>query len=215
MTLSTEIRWGLQIGCGVFWTLAYILIIKRGFQDNTFGMPIVALCANISWEFIFSFVHPHSIPQVYINVIWFLFDVVILYQVVRFGRAAVNELFPERYFYPAFILSLFSSFGMILSITHEFNDWHGRYTAFGQNFMLSVLFVLMLLRRNDVSGQSVYIAVFKMLGTVLSSILFYLLYPSSFLLNFFYIAIFVFDWLYLILLYTKHQELGINPWRRF
>ena len=177
-------------------------------------MPILALCANISWEFIFSFVHPQSIPQVYVNIIWFLFDVVILYQVLRFGRAAVNELVPERYFYPAFILSLFSSFGIILSMTHEFNDWHGRYAAFGQNFVMSVLFILMLLRRNDVSGQSVYIAVFKMLGTVLSSILFYMLYPLSYLLNFLYIAIFIFDWLYLILLYRKHQESGINPWKR-
>lgn len=34
------------------WTVAYALIIWRGFKDRTFGMPLVALGANLSWEVI-------------------------------------------------------------------------------------------------------------------------------------------------------------------
>jgi hypothetical protein len=45
----------LMLGSGTFWALAYVLIIRRGFLDETYGMPFVALCANVSWEFIFSF----------------------------------------------------------------------------------------------------------------------------------------------------------------
>ncbi len=48
MTASPELDWALKVGgSGVFWTVAYILIIKRGSQDKTFGMPLTALYANI------------------------------------------------------------------------------------------------------------------------------------------------------------------------
>jgi len=38
----------LMLGSGAFWTLACVLIIRRGFLDETYGMPLVALCANAS-----------------------------------------------------------------------------------------------------------------------------------------------------------------------
>ena len=211
MTVSPELSWSLKIGSGVFWTAVYILIIRLGFRDKTYGMPIAALCANISWEFIFSFLYPHDPPQNYITMVWFAFDLVIVFQILRFGRV---EFEPVWLFYPAFILGLLVSFGAILAITVEFNDWDGKYAAFGQNLMMSVLFVAMLLKRRNVKGQSIYIALFKMAWTLLPSILFFLRYPNSPLLNFLYGAIFVFDLIYAVLLYAKHRELGINPWRR-
>jgi hypothetical protein len=210
-----EISWPLQIGSGVLWTLVYILIIRLGFQEKTYGMPIAALCANISWEFIFSFIQPHEPPQNYINVIWFVFDLIIVLQTVRFGKAAFSRELPAYLFSPVFLLTVLMSFGAILAITYEFKDWDGKYAAFGQNLMMSVLFISMLLRRKDVSGQSIYIALFKMFGTLLPSVLFFLRFPSSILLNFLYVSIFSFDLIYLVMLYAKHRELGINPWKRF
>ena len=210
--VSPELTWSLEIGSGIFWTLVYLLIIRLGFRDKTYGVPITALCANISWEFIFSFMIPHDSPQNYINVVWFVFDLIIVCQTLRFGRTVFE---PRQLFYPAFVLGLVTSFGVILAITYEFSDWDGKYAAFGQNLMMSVLFIAMLLKRRDVSGQSVYIALFKMLGTLLPSILFYLRFPTSVLLNSLYVSIFVFDSIYLVMLYAKHRELGINPWIRF
>jgi hypothetical protein len=211
MTISPALSWTLQIGSGVFWTAVYVLIIRLGFRDKTYGMPIAALCANISWESIFSFLYPHAPPQNFINVIWFIFDLVIVFQTLRFGKL---EFAYRSLFYPAFVLGLLVSFGAILAITFEFDDWDGKYAAFGQNLMMSILFIAMLLKRQNVRGQSIYIALFKMIGTVLPSILFYLRYPDSPLLNFLYVSIFVFDLIYVGLLYVKHGELGINPWRR-
>src|SRR5215467_14368169 len=212
MKVSPELTWSLEIGSGIFWTLVYLLIIRRGFYDKTYGMPITALCANISWEFIFSFMIPHDTPQNYVNVVWFFFDLVIVFQTLRFGRAVFG---PSQLFYPAFLLGLVTSFGVILAITYEFSDWDGKYAAFGQNLMMSILFIAMLLKRNNLSGQSIYIALFKMLGTVLPSILFFLRFPGSVLLNFLYVAIFVFDVIYVVMLDAKHRELGIYPWIRF
>ncbi len=80
--------------------------------------------------------------------------------------------------------------------------------------MMSVLFVSMLIRRNSVSGQSMYIAIFKMLGTLLASILFFMVFSTLVLLTFLYLAILTFDIIYVVMLYGKHKQLGIHPWKR-
>jgi hypothetical protein len=214
LAVSPELKWTLQIGSGLCWTLAYLFIIRRGFQDKALGMPLVALCANISWEFIFSFIYPHDVPQYYVNVVWFLFDAVILFQALKFGKFDFNANLPARLFYPVVALTLSMSFCAVLFVSREFQDYEGKYAAFGQNLMMSVMFVSMLLRRNNVSGQSIYIALLKMIGTLLPSILFFLLLPASLLLNFLYVAIFIFDLIYFVMLYRKCLAARISPWRR-
>ena len=214
MTTSPELDLVLKLGSGVSWTLVYILIIKRGFQDRTFGMPLTALCANLSWEFIFSFIYPHEPPQNYINITWFAFDIVILIQALRFGPADFLRL-SARLFNSGFLFILLLSFCTVLLVTLEFDDMDGKYAAFGQNLMMSALFIALLLRRGDVTGQSMYIAIFKMIGTLLPSIMFFLRNPEALLLDFLYIAILTLDMVYAVLLYNKHRELRLNPWRRF
>jgi len=34
---------GLMIVGGIFWSLTYILVIRRGFKDKTYGIPLAAL----------------------------------------------------------------------------------------------------------------------------------------------------------------------------
>lgn len=212
--MSPELRWSLQIASGIFWTITYLLIIKQGFRDKALGMPLTALCANISWEFIFSFIHPHGAPQIYVNYVWLVFDGIIVFQAIIFGMRDFPKSITIKLFYPYFALILALSFFAVLFVTREFKDWDGKYAAFGQNLMMSVLFVTMLFRRNSVLGQSFYIALFKMIGTLLPSVLFFRLFPSSVLLNFLYVAIFIFDLIYLVLIYGKLRNVGINPWVR-
>lgn len=142
----------LMIIGGLFWSITYILIIWRGFIDKTYGMPLAALCANISWEGIFSFIYPHSPPQLYINYIWFLIDVVIVMQFLKYGKSEFPSLSKNK-FIAMLLFALATCFGLVFSITREFNDWQGAYAAFGQNLMMSVLFILMLFQRNDLRGN--------------------------------------------------------------
>ena len=88
----------LLVGSGVLWTVTYLLIIRRGFLDHTYGMPLVALCANLSWEFIFSFVFPHGPVQRPVNIVWFCLDLIILYQLLRYGPREFPRL-PSKLFY--------------------------------------------------------------------------------------------------------------------
>lgn len=207
----------LMIIGGVFWSLTYVLIIRRGIIDRTYGMPLAALCANISWEAIFSFIHPHSPPQLYINYMWFLLDVFIVFQFLKYGKSEFPTL-SNKTLYTVFLLTLVTGFGLVLSITYEFNDWKGAYAAFGQNLMMSVLFIVMLFNRGNLRGQSIYIALFKMFGTGISSLAFYLYQPisqGSVLLPFFFVSIFVYDIIYVGLIYQKYREYNISIWKRF
>lgn len=203
----------LQLGMGLFWSLVYLIIIKRGFQDKTYGMPMVALCVNISWEFIFSFLYPQEGIQHVINILWFFLDVFILIQFLKYGKNYFKKYLPANFFIPTFLITLTLSFFAVLNITNEFNDWEGKYAAFSQNFMMSILFVVMLIRRDSVAGQSMYAAIFKMLGSLLPAILFYFIY-SSVLITFLSVSTFLFDWIYIIFLYKKFCKMGLNPWRR-
>lgn len=74
----------IMLGSGIAWTITYILIILRNFRDRTYGMPMAALFANISWEFIFSFVLPSSGIQRFVNITWFALDTIILVQYCHF-----------------------------------------------------------------------------------------------------------------------------------
>ena len=189
----------ILVGSGVLWTLAYLLIIRQGFVDRTYGMPLAALCANISWEFIFAFVYPHDLPQRVVNVVWFSFDLVILAQLLLYGPREFAAL-PRRLFYAAFGLALATAFGAVLTITLQLDDFDGAYSAFGQNLMMSILFVAMLYSRRSLRGQSVSIAALKMGGTALASFAFFFFnpdYDGSVLLPFLYVAILFFDGVYL------------------
>jgi hypothetical protein len=207
----------LMDGGGLFWSLTYIFIIIRGFKDKTYGMPLFVLCANISWEFIFSFILPSTKPQIYINYMWLILDVFIMIQFLKFGKPEFPSL-SNKQFYTVFLLALATGFGLILSITYEFNDLEGVYAAFGDNLLMSILFIVMLFRRDNLRGQSIYIGLFKMLGTALNSVAFYLYEPitqGSVLLPFLFISIFIYDMIYVGLIYQKYRKYAIPLWRRF
>ena len=194
---------------GIFWILTYIFIISKGYKDKTYGMPLFALCANISWEFIFSFVLPHSPPQLYVDYLWFGLDVVIIFQFFKYHKKEFLNIQSLK-LYAVFIVALASAFSIILTGGIALGDTSGVYAAFGQNLLMSVLFVLMFFKRERVlRGQSIFIAVFKMLGTALTSIHFYLFEPvsqSSIVLPVLFISIFIFDLLYTLLVLNQYKK---------
>ncbi|MNR49209.1 hypothetical protein D3C85_1685580 [compost metagenome] len=57
----------------------------------------------------------------------------------------------------------------------------GIYSAFGINLMMSILFIKLPFTQG-LKGQTIYIAYYKMIGTLCASILCYSLYPDSILL---------------------------------
>lgn len=76
----------LSAGCGLFWAASYILLTKKAFSDRSYGMPIYALCLNITWELIYALIYP---PDAF-NATFFLLeavvDVFLFAATIRFGQ---------------------------------------------------------------------------------------------------------------------------------
>ena len=158
----------LAVGAGLCWTLAYLLIIRVGLRERTYGMPIVAFAANLSWEFIYAFVRPSNGVQHLINVVWFLLDCVIGYTIVRFGP---NE-FPylsRRVFYGCFVALLAFAYPAVNLFGTQFDLGDGLFSAFAMNLMMSALFIAMFTARPASRGQSAGIATAKLAGTAFAS----------------------------------------------
>ena len=58
----------LPIG-SLFWTVAYLLFFLKGMKDKSYGMPLVPMAFNFTWELIHSFIYPstHNI-SLYFNI---------------------------------------------------------------------------------------------------------------------------------------------------
>jgi hypothetical protein len=204
----------LTLISGISWSIVYIDLIRRGFKDQTYGMPLFALAFNIAWEFIFAFVTGwrFSVQKV-VNVVWFVLDAVIVYTYFKYGRRDFPRAY-EKYFIPWSIAAFVVGVAVILAMAVEFGEGGGaRYSAFGQNLLMSVLFIIMLVRRNNVEGQSMTIAIFKWLGTLAPTIQFYA-QTGSVLILVFGIGCFIYDLIYIWMLRGKFVELGLNPFTR-
>lgn len=194
--LSNQMELFLQYGLAIFWTITYILIIIQGFKDRACGMPLAAICANITWEFLFAFVMPFHPLQMIISLVWFLLDCVILFQAVYFAKPK----FPPRLLLPAIFFLLVISLLLHVGMVVEFHDQVGKYTAFGINLMMSVLFIELPFKQG-LKGQSIYIAYYKMLGTLCASVLCYSLFPDSFLLTIMCVLVTVADLIYIVIVH--------------
>ncbi|GGD54026.1 transmembrane-type terpene cyclase [Paenibacillus nasutitermitis] len=193
--LPLKVEYLLMFGTALFWTIVYILVIYKGLKDQTCGMPLPSICANITWEFLFTFLLPfHPLQQV-VTLVWFLLDCIILLQYFFYSK----KLYPQ----PVLIASVFSLLVIALllhiGIAVEFQDKWGIYSAFGINLLMSILFIQMLLKKG-MQGQSRSIAFFKLAGTLCASLFSYLLFPHSFLLPILYVLIFILDAAYLLMI---------------
>ena len=171
-------------------------------------MPLIALCANISWEFIFSFIFPHTPPQLFINYLWFGLDSIIVIQFLKYGKKEFLYLSSKR-LYSIFLVLLGAEFSIILVSGITIGEYKGVYSAFGQNLVMSILFIIMLFKRNSLRGQSIYIAIFKMLGTALTSLHYYMYEPitqSSLILPSLFVSIFIFDIVYIYLVFRFYKR---------
>ncbi|WP_138753106.1 hypothetical protein [Paenibacillus sinopodophylli] len=196
----------LLFGVAFFWTITYVLVIYRGFKDQFCGMPLACICANITWEFLLTFIMPFHPLQQIVTLIWFLLDCIILFQFLYYSRTSYAKSTVRAGVFALLIIAFLLHYGMAV----EFHDHMAIYSAFGINLMMSVLFIQMLLAKGH-QGQSLSIAYFKMIGTLCASIVCYFLQPQSVLLMIMYVLIFVLDIVYIALMYRGSIKTVLRP----
>jgi hypothetical protein len=223
---------------GLSWTAVYVLIIRKGFKDKSYGMPIFCLALNISWELIYSLVIPNQGAQRWINLVWFFFDIILIIQVILYWKKDFPDL-NWKVFYSLFSLIILTSFLGILTMQLDFSNaefFHQRehilgmgraYSAFLMNLIMSILFVVFLYQRKSTRGQSIYIGILKLLGTVFADIPFIitpyveganLAHPGTpatgeWMWPYFYAFILIFDLIYIVQFALQAKKEGKNPFK--
>lgn len=197
----------LYILCGIAWTVAYILILRRGFLDRHAGIPLLAVAANLSWEGIYSFIHPLTGLLWVFSILWFFLDIALIALVIAHGpwRQPIQN---------ALALGVSISVFVGILLYAELYQIEPIRTAFAQNLMMSMLFVNMLLTRMSSQGQSLYIALAKGIGTASAILIAWNGFASWPVMQVLFVLIVIFDLLYALLLHAQLRKDGHNPWAR-
>lgn len=160
-----------MLGC-ICWVIAYAAIVLCAHRDKANGLPMIAIALNFSWELLASFWFPNPVWLWHaFDRIWLLVDVVIVVQLLRYGRAFQRIPEIRAHFYAVFAVVFALGFIGQYAFVADYPDRLGLVVAFMINLVMSVMFVFMYFdRRPDRRGISKAGAWFKMLGTLGTSI---------------------------------------------
>ncbi|GGN44926.1 hypothetical protein FHR83_004601 [Actinoplanes campanulatus] len=201
----------LQLVFAVGWSAIYLMAIRRGFKDGRLGIPLLALAGNIGWETMFTWVFPVDRANWTINVFWFAIDLVIVYQAIRFGRRDFPGVAPAVYRWSVAGLFAFG-FGFMYALPHDLGG-DFLYPALLLDCFLSYAFIWMLLRRGSTDGQTMYIAVLKLVANAAATVLAIANYPDRLLFPVLFATTVVLDILYIVMLHRAFVKEGRPVWR--
>lgn len=212
-----------------FWVVAYILTVIRGFRVRSYGVPLVAICLNFSWELCFAgncfplhfgpndcCVCPaeNLMSQVLLWA-WLGIDAVVVAQAMVYGGSLqTSDVF--RRWLPLWLVAGISYcyVGHLCFITF-FSDVMGTVDAWLINAVMSLLFVYWVLTNADLRGLSGGAAWTKMIGSACNAVGLLVQQKAvngtacgqtrGALMNFLFLSVFCLDLAYVILLWRAHR----------
>ncbi len=163
-------------GC-VFWIFIYVIYIKEIRNKQYVEIPLIVVCLNIAWEFIWSFPFGSSVGN-YLGTalqagytMWFILDCFIFWGILKYGyKQFQNPFFRDN----SKTIAVFTAFfGLIFFYTFNLAGYDteiGTISAYLDNIMISALYVFSFIDSKNKSLFSYKIAWYKMLGTGLISV---------------------------------------------
>ncbi len=160
--------------CGIGWIIAYIEALRVGFRDKSYGIPFITLALNFTWEAYYTYqgyLFFGSHVSTYVNCIWVLIDIGILYTYFKYGNQEVKAT--KSTFYTQAVVFILACLVIQHLAFEQLGVVNGAlYLGYLINFLMSFLFIRMFFRRPDLRGQSLLIAIPKCIGTFSTTILF-------------------------------------------
>lgn len=210
-----------NLGGYIFWTVAYVLILRRAFRDKSFGIPIAALCANVSWETLASTVLGFPTGPRIGNMIWLGLDLVILYTCLRFGPDDFTHPDVKKWFRPMVLIGVAVMLWAESTFVFAFGDPFGIHASWVNTFVVSAQLPAMFWRRNSLKGQSFYIGLSILLGDISGYFMIHFAseqLPGQIhmnLMNALFAGILATNVLYVTLLYRRCVQERLNPWKNW
>ncbi len=209
--VSDALFWTFAGPTAAGWLLTYVLAIRQAFVDRRVGIPAYLVAVNFAWEFSLTFVLEQTPTQRQINFLWVLFNAVLLYQALRLGPRDYPGLSP-RVFRWSLVGVLVWASAVVVAGANEFHDRDGMYTGMIIQVPLSASFLLMLKRRGSSAGQSMHLAVAKLVGSLFAGLTAFVLYPSHHLLQVLVPTYVALDIVYVVMLRRTMRREGRPPW---
>ena len=203
------------------WSGVYWQMWRRGVRDRSFGMPLVALCVNVVWEIVFTFFADGPMPVKVVNGLWLGLDLAVLSTLLRFGRDDYASAWVRDSFYMLVALVFAMAALVVPAFKSAFADTTGGISATFTTMLLSAQLVAMLVRRDNVRGQSIYIGLLVLLGDVAGWAMNHIAHaevqPNIPILwvNAANVCIVACNVVYLVLYWRISRRDGVDPWSRF
>ena len=174
-------------GC-VAWVVIYVNVISDFRTKRYIEIPIMAVCANICWEFIWSFLFETNMGALYVwgYRLWFFLDCYILYGLFKYGaKQLVNDEFKKHF--PWIVVALLAAWGFMLYHYIKIYDYPishmGAFSGYIINWMMSLLFITLYTRTADKTLFSKTNNWLKFLGNLAISIFCFLKFNDWFLFS--------------------------------
>jgi hypothetical protein len=205
----------------LLWMVAYILAIVQGFRQKTYGIPMIAISLNFTWEVLaaFSWQEPVVIWRIG-DILWMMIDGVIVYQLFRFGRARQTVPEVQNGYYPILIALFLIAIVGQYTFTMYFRDNLGFEDAYVISIVMGGLFINLFFSRRDAGNLAYGVAWTKMLGTALTSLALYFILPRFYpdertygFMYFAYVLCFVLDSTYIVLIARARRTATVAPAR--
>ena len=174
------------IGC-FLWVLTYGIVIRNIHKDKFIEIPVVAICANFAWEFLWSFVFITNMGSLYVwgYRLWFFMDCYIFYYLFKLGEKQIDIAYIKKHFTGTLIFCFVCWFAVLYFYIKIYDapiSKMGAYSGYVINVLMSALYILLILRTDNIKAFSMPSAWFKGIGTILISVFCFMHFDDAFLL---------------------------------
>ena len=197
------------IGC-LFWVVAYAVLVWEILKKKYVEMPAYIACANIGWEFVWSFFyHPDTGALFSLSYqAAFLLDCFIFYSMLRYGMKQPMTMMVRDHFKTLCFLNLiFWIFFSYYYMAGGYDTAIGANSGYIINVPLSLLCLLLLVQSKDTGQFSLLFAWSRMLGTGLISVSMFIFYPENDFVKLLGVTCFLADCLFIYILTSRHGRL--------
>jgi hypothetical protein len=173
------------VGC-YMWVVVYILYIRRIAKGESIGMPVFAACSNFGWEIVWGIIPPSTDMGpllVWAYRAWFFLDLYIIYGVYRYGSVQIATPGLKAYYKPFVVLSVIG--WAILYYFFKSGGYDtpiGATSAYIAQMFISVLYLVLLLRRSPLVSESNAVTWLRSVGTGLNTVFLLHHYPDKYFL---------------------------------
>lgn len=173
-------------GC-LMWVFTYLIVIRSIVRRRFVEVPVVAVCANFAWEFLWSFVFTTDMGLLYVwgYRLWFFLDCFIVYGLFRYGMKQWSEGVFRRHYHwlvSAIMLCWFAGLYYFIDGYDAPVTRMGANSGYVLNVVMSALYIPLLVRLTTSAPFSYAAAWLKGVGTLLISAFCFLHFTDGFLL---------------------------------